>query len=133
MRIVTGRSVDEWATGTEAKLAEKPPIEVPCDLPATALMSPNPAKAEPLKPLKPWGVEIVGGTTRASALARYHEWWQPKYTGLVAGREPQVVIRGVVGQAGAARVRIGDDTRAGAEKLCASLKAAGAYCDVMRN
>jgi Transglycosylase SLT domain len=136
VRIVTGRSADEWAAGSETKLAAPPPARVPCDLPVTALTAPNGAapKAELIKPpIKPWGVEIVGGTTRETALARYREWWQPKYAGLVAGRETNVVMRGVIGQAGAARVRIGDDTRAGAQKLCASLKAAGAYCDVMRN
>ena len=138
VRIVTGRSADEWASGTETKLVAMPPVRVPCNLPATALISPGAAasKADPVKPpevIKPWGVEVVGGTTKANALARYHEWWEPKYAAIVAGHEPQVVIRGIVGQSGAARVRIGDDTRAGAQKLCTSLKAAGAYCDVMRN
>ena len=134
VRIVTGRSADEWASGTDTKLVATPPVRVPCDLPATALISPNPAASPPkADPIKPWGVEVVGGTTKANALTRYHEWWEPKYAAIVAGHEPQVVIRGIVGQSGAARVRIGDDTRAGAQKLCASLKAAGAYCDVMRN
>ncbi len=134
VRIVTGRSADEWAAGTaDTKLVALPPLQVPCDLPSGALMATN-STASQLKaePVKPWGVEIVGGTTRQNALARYREW-QPKYAGLLAGRETNVVIRGVIGQAGAARVRIGDDTRSGAQKLCASLKAAGAYCDVMRN
>ncbi|WP_298261087.1 lytic transglycosylase domain-containing protein [Bradyrhizobium sp.] len=134
VRIVTGRSADEWASGAETKSAALPPVQVPCDLPATALISPSPAESEPkAEPIKPWGVEVVGGTTRANALVRYREWWEPKFAAIVAGREPQVVIRGIIGQSGAARVRIGDDTRAGAQKLCASLKAAGAYCDVMRN
>ena len=136
VRIVTGRSADEWAAGSEIKLTALPSVQVPCDLPATAWTAPaSQPNGEPIKPpevIKPWGVEIVGGTTRENALARYREW-QPKYAGLVAGRETNVVIRGIIGQAGAARVRIGDDTRVGAQKLCASLKAAGAYCDVMRN
>lgn len=141
VRIVTGRSAEEWATGKQTNPVEMPSIKIPCDLPVTALNEARPEesqpKAEPVKPsikpsIKPWGVEIVGGTTRANALARYHDW-QPKFAGLVRERETNVVIRGVIGQAGAARVRIGDDTRAGAEKLCASLKAAGTYCDVMRN
>ena len=108
-------------------------VAVPCDLPATEWIQPSAEAAQPkAETVKPWGVEIVGGTTRADALARYRDW-QPKFAALVAGREPHVVIRGIVGQSGAARVRIGDDTRAGAEKLCATLKAAGTYCDVMRN
>jgi Transglycosylase SLT domain len=133
VRIVTGRSVEEWAGGSETNLVEMPSVEVPCDLPAAALLRPQ-AEASPpnAETIKPWGVEIVGGTTAESALARYREW-QPKYAAIVAGREPNVVIRGVIGHAGAARVRVGEDTRAAADKLCAALRAAGTYCDVLRN
>jgi len=127
VRIVTGRSVEEWVAGTQTNLVEMPSIEVaPCELPASALIPPNP------ETIKPWGVEIVGGITPEKALARYHEW-QPKYAAIVGGREPHIVIRGIIGQAGAARVRVGEDTRAGAEKLCTALRAAGTYCDVLRN
>ncbi|HZR76167.1 lytic transglycosylase domain-containing protein [Bradyrhizobium sp.] len=133
VRIVTGRSAEEWATGKQTGAIEMPTVKIPCDLPVTALNETKPGDSQPkTESVKPWGVEIVGGTTRANALARYRDW-QPKFASLVEGRETNVVIRGVIGQAGAARVRIGDDTRAGAEKLCASLKAAGTYCDVMRN
>ena len=134
VRIVTGHSVEEWAAGTKTSLVGMPSLEVvPCDLPAIALVPPHPEASKP-KPetIKPWGVEIVGGTTPKDALARYHEW-QPKYAAIVGDREPRVVIRGVIGQAGAARVRVGEDTRAAAEKLCATLRAAGTYCDVLRN
>ncbi len=134
VRIVTGRSVEEWATDTQTNPVEMASIEVvPCELSASALIPANP-EASQAKPetIKPWGVEIVGGITPEKALARYHEW-QPKYAAIVAGRELHVVIRGVIGHAGAARVRVSEDTRAGAEKLCAALRAAGAYCDVMRN
>ena len=134
VRVVTGRSVEEWAAGIQTNLVEMPSIEdVRCDLPVTALIPPNPEASQP-KPetIKPWGVEIVGGPTREKALARYHEW-RPKYAAIVAGRDPHVVIRGIIGQMGAARVRVGEDTRAGAERLCAALRAAGTYCDVLRN
>jgi hypothetical protein len=133
VRIVTGRSIEEWAAGTQTNLVEIPSLEVlPCDLPTTALV-PHPEASQPKpKTIKPWGVEIVGGTTPENALARYHEW-QPKYATIVADREPHVVIRGVIGHAGAARVRVGEDTREAAEKLCAALRAAGTYCDVLRN
>jgi hypothetical protein len=134
VRIVTGRSVEDWAAGTQTSPVETPSIkDVRCDLPVTALIRPNAEASQP-KPeaVKPWGVEIVGGTTPENALARFRDW-QPKYAAIVAGREPHVVIRGMIGQAGAARVRVGEDTRAGADKLCAALRAAGAYCDVLRN
>jgi len=133
VRIVTGRSVDEWAAGGQANLVQMSSLEIPCDLPITTLIQPKP-EASPGKAetVKPWGVEIVGGPTAEKALARYREW-EPKYASIVAGHEPHVVIRGIIGWMGAVRVRLGEDTRSGADKLCASLKAAGTYCDVMRN
>jgi len=133
VRIVTGHSVEEWAAG-KANPVEMPSLKaVPCDLPAIALVPPHPEASQPKpKTIKPWGVEIVGGTTSENALARYREW-QPKYAAIVADREPHVVIRGVIGHAGAARVRVDEDTREAAGKLCAALRAAGTYCDVLRN
>ncbi|OKO82924.1 hypothetical protein AC629_23335 [Bradyrhizobium sp. NAS80.1] len=133
VRLVTGRSVEEWAGGQTAPV-EMPPVEViPCNLPAIILMQPKPDESPPRpETVKPWGVEVVGGPTPAKALARYREWL-PKYAAIVADREPHVVVHGIIGQMGAARVRVGEDTRGGAEKLCATLKAVGTYCDVLRN
>jgi hypothetical protein len=133
VRFVTGRPVEEWAGGQTNPVDMLSVEVVPCNLPATTLIQPRP-DASPPRPetIKPWGVEVVGGPTPAKALARYREW-QSKYAAIVADREPHVVIRGILGEMGAARVRVGEDTRIGAEKLCAALQAAGAYCDVMRN
>jgi len=133
VRIVTGRSVEEWA-GSQTNSVEMPSVQVvPCNLSAIALVQPRPDAPPPkTETVKPWGVEVVGGPTPAKALARYREWLS-KYAVIVADREPHVVIRGILGQMGAARVRVGEDTRAGAAKLCTALKAAGTYCDVLRN
>jgi Transglycosylase SLT domain len=128
VQLVTGRSVQQWAGGLTDS-AEMPAVEVvPCNLPATASFQAKPDASPP----KPWGVEVVGGPTPAKALARYHEW-QPKYAPIIADREPQVVIRGIIGEMGAARVRIGEDSQVAGKKLCAALRSAGAYCDVLRN
>jgi hypothetical protein len=133
VRVVTGRTVEEW-TGSQIGPVAMPSFDVvPCNLRAAIAMQPKPDASSP-KPetIKPWGVEVVGGPTPAKALARYREW-QSKYPAILADREPHVVIRGIIGEMGAARVRVGEDTRPEAEKLCTALKAAGTYCDVMRN
>jgi hypothetical protein len=132
VRFVTGRSVEEW-TGEPTKPLDMPSLAiVPCDLPVATLTQAKPDASAP-KPetVKPWGVEVVGGPTPAKALARYHEW-QSKYA-ILADRDPHVVIRGIMGEMGAARVRVDEETRGAADKLCAALRAAGAYCDVWRN
>ena len=133
VRLVTGRSVEEWA-GRQTNPAAMPPAKAGrCNLLATALIQAKPDAATPRpQTVKPWGVQVVGGPTPAKALARYRQW-KSKYAAIVADRGTHVVIRGVLGQMGAALVRVGEDTRVRADKLCAALKAAGAYCDVLRN
>jgi hypothetical protein len=134
VRIITGHSVDEWTAGDKTIAATMPATDaIKCNVSIAVSSEPNAAtSAAKAETVKPWGVEIVGGTTPATALARYRDW-RAKFETIVAGREPNVVIRGVLGQAGAARVRLGEDNRADAQKLCATLRAAGTYCDVMRN
>jgi hypothetical protein len=133
VRIVTGRPAEDWAASQTGPVEMPSLPAVPCNLPVTAERARPPEPSAPSPDLiKPWGVEVVGGPTPAKALARYHEW-QPKYAAILAGRAPHVVVRGIIGATGAARVRVGEDTRAGAARLCAALRAAGTYCDVMRN
>jgi hypothetical protein len=133
VRLVTGQAVEAWAQGQTSPVEMSSVEVVPCNLQAATAIERKPNASPPRpEPIKPWGVEVVGGPTPAKALARYREW-QPKYAAIVADREPRVVIRGLIGDMGAARVRVGEDTRAGAAKLCAALRAAGTYCEVLRN
>jgi len=132
VRLVTGRSVEEWVGSQTNPLETRSLKVVPCNLPAATLVHPNKETSARTETIKPWGVEVVGSLTPAQALARYREW-RSKYAAIVGDREPHVVIRGILGNTGAVRVRIGADTRVEAEKLCAALRAARTYCDVLRN
>jgi hypothetical protein len=132
VRLVTGRSVEEWAGGQTSPLETRSLKVGPCNPSAAALVHPNRDASTRTETIKPWGVEVVGSSTPALALARYREW-RSKYAAIVGDREPHVVIRGILGEMGAARVRIGADTQADAARLCAALRAAGTYCDVLRN
>jgi len=132
VRVVTGRSAEEWAGGQTNSLETRSLKTVPCNVLAAALVHPNRDASARTETIKPWGVEVVGSATPALALARYREW-RSKYATIIGDREPHVVIRGNLGDMGAARVRIGADTQADGAKLCAALRAARAYCDVMRN
>jgi hypothetical protein len=86
-----------------------------------------------IKPLDPWAVQLVGSSSDATALAAYRRL-QENYASILGGREPCVFHHGLArGSMGWARVHVGADSRAGAEKLCAQLRAAGATCTVQRN
>jgi soluble lytic murein transglycosylase-like protein len=125
VRLVTGRSIEEWAGGQTSPLETRSLKVGPCNPPSRDASTRT-------ETIKPWGVEVVGSSTPALALAHYREW-RSKYAAIVGDREPHVVIRGILGDMGAARVRIGADTQVDAAKLCAALRAAGTYCDVLRN
>jgi hypothetical protein len=132
VRIVTGHSAEEWLRG-QPDITETPSTNtVPCSQMVGLSVLPNSLLPLRTGPPKPWGVELVGGPTQSKALAAYHKL-EMKYSALLAGRETHVVIRGVPGEMGAARVRVDAVTRAEANKLCNDLKAAGWGCDVLRN
>jgi hypothetical protein len=134
VRLVTGRTIEEWTSGENVSLNLFPAKDLPCEQGAAGLIAPN-AGASPSQiaaAAKPWGVEVVGGPTSAKALARYREWL-PKYAAIVGRHEPKLIVVGIVGQMGAVHVRVATDTRGEADKICAQLRAAGAYCEVLRD
>ena len=130
VRIVTGYSPDEWvraSPGMDEMQSEK---TVPCREMAGLVAGTPPAA---INPTPIWGVELVGGTTDATALAAYSQLEQ-KYASILGGRQPYVVHHGLGrGSMGWAHVRVGADDRSSAEKLCADLRGAGvSYCEVQR-
>ena len=130
VRIVTGYSPDEWvraSPGMDEMQSEK---TVPCREMAGLVARTPPAA---INPTPIWGVELVGGTTDATALAAYSRLEQ-KYASILGGRQPYVVHHGLGrGSMGWAHVRVGADDRSSAEKLCADLRGAGvSYCEVQR-
>jgi hypothetical protein len=135
VRIVTGRSAEEWIGAPPPEGTEMPlPGHLPCGQIAGLVLDPGlaAAPARVRKPVPPWGVELVGSTSESGALAAYR-LLQQKHSAILAGYEPRVVFHGVIRDMGWARVRVDAESRESANKLCASLRAAGAGCDVLRN
>jgi len=130
VRIVTGQSPEEWARakGGAAEMHFAHPVPCP-QIAGLVARSPAPV----MKPLDPWGVQLVGSSSDATALAAYRQL-QEKYARILAEREPRVLHHGLArGSMGWARVHVGTESRASAEKLCVELRAAGASCTVQRN
>jgi hypothetical protein len=133
VRLVTGRSAEEWIAAQGAPAEIHIANDVPCQQTAGFFLNPSSHATPPrAKPIDPWSVELVGSSSERGALAAYHQLLQ-KYSAILAGHEPRVVFHGVVRDMGWARVRIDAETRTSAERLCGSLRAAGAGCDVLRN
>jgi len=128
VRIVTGQSPEQWARAGAAEMHVAHPVPCP-QIAGLVARSPAPV----MKPLDPWGVQLVGSSSDATALAAYRQL-QEKYARILAEREPRVLHHGLArGSMGWARVHVGTESRASADKLCAELRAAGASCTVQRN
>jgi hypothetical protein len=133
IRIVTGRSADEWRAAKPNTVIGPLPEGVPCPELTKRFVPRRPPTSAPAdKPELPWGVQLVGSASEPSALAAYHQL-QRTHTTILAAHEP-LVIRTPLGKNGFwYRVRVGTNSRESAEKLCASLRATGASCLVQRN
>ena len=130
VRIVTGQSPEQWARVQAGPAEMHFAHPMPCQQIA-GLVARSPALV--MKPLDPWGVQLVGSSSDATALAAYRQL-QEKYARILGGREPRVLHHGLArGSMGWARVHVGTENRASAEKLCAELHTAGASCTVQRN
>ena len=128
VRLITGQSPEQWVRVKAGPAEMHFPHALPC--PQIALLA---ARAPALKPLNPWGVQLVGSSSDATALAAYGRL-QTRYASILAGQEPRVFHHGLArGSMGWARIHVRADSRASAEKLCAQLRAAGATCTVQRN
>ena len=141
VRAITGISVDDWAgVGRSVKPAERNRSRPTCrELTTVLRRSPNPFVAELEKRVtdgvaKPWGVELSAGFSRAKAL-KFYSAAESKYRALLAGHDPSILrtTNRSRGMSDFYQIRVGADTRPEANKLCASLRAAGGACMVLRN
>jgi hypothetical protein len=140
--IVTGRSAEEWRGGT-IQQDGTPPERVPCSdvLKSISVQTAarldvaieNQPSSSGVPQTKPgWGVQLIGSSSQASALASFQQL-QKAYKNLLMTRQP-LVLQSKVGTSGFwYRVRVATDSRTEAEKLCSGLSAAGGSCLVQRN
>jgi soluble lytic murein transglycosylase-like protein len=135
---ITGMSVDEWAqSGAREPTAPAAPN---CrQLMALLRRAPNPfveklAERVKLVAASPWGVQLSAGFSRERALAAYAGIAR-RHAGMLAGRDPSLLSTTLRSRGTRAfyQVRVGTDTRAGAESLCAQIRRAGGACMVLRN
>jgi hypothetical protein len=131
--LVTGQPAEQW-TGVQAGHVEMHVANaVPCRQIAGLFARPPAPVAQPADP---WGVQLVGSSSDATALAAYRKL-QEKYESILAGREPHIVHHGLArGSMGWARIHVGAESRTSAEKLCANLRWASRAtlgCYIIRN
>jgi Transglycosylase SLT domain len=143
VRIVTGREAEDWTSAEPLDLAAIRVPAVPCPEIAKALVEARarvmemrkraPVETEAPANWAPWGVQLAGSVSEATALAEYERL--RRQFAILRDRAPIVVTTRVPGRGTVRRhlVRLAENSRVGAEKLCGQLRAAGAACIVLRN
>ena len=137
---ITGASVDDWsAAGRNGKIPDRPPPTGCRELMALLQRSPNPFIAELAQRVKlgearPWGVQLAAGFNRDRALMSYARV-MARLRPVIGDRDPNLL--GSTFRSRGPRtfyqVRIGEDTRAAADRLCDRIRRAGQACLVLRN
>jgi hypothetical protein len=131
VRIVTGRSAEEWTAAKSSALNVMLPDGVPCPQIAKLFTERHtPTLATPSKSEVVWAVQLIGDASETNALAAYYQL-QKRYPSILGAYQP-LVIQNHGKSASWYRVRIGTNTRESAERLCSSLRAAGGSCLVQR-
>jgi hypothetical protein len=132
VRIVTGRSAEEWMAAKSSALNVMLPDGVPCPQIAKLFTQHRSRTlASPSKSEVVWAVQLIGDASETNALAAYYQL-QKRYPSILGAYQPLVIQNHGI-SASWYRVRIGTNTRETAERLCSSLRAAGGSCLVQRN
>jgi hypothetical protein len=143
VETITGHPAEEWAKAGagEPAAADKPRSSPMTCATMTAMMREAPSlylsqltRQIEKSAASPWGVQVSAGFSRERALASYSDI-EKRHRESLGGLDP-IIIATTLRSRGTHpfyQVRIGADTRAGADRLCASLRKGGNACMVLRN
>jgi hypothetical protein len=135
VRIITGRPVDDWAVPAPPDWAESElPPGVPCSELGPMIAAAPAPRPERNPAWGPWGVQLAGNWSEGKVLASY-ERLRRSHAAILRDRFPLVLRSRTAGRGSAARhlIRIAENSRAEADRLCAQLQASGGHCIVLRN
>jgi hypothetical protein len=143
VETITGHPAEEWAKAGAGKptAADKPrSLPMTCAT-MTAMLREAPSlylsrltRQIEKSATSPWGAQVSAGFSRERALASYSDI-EKRHRDSLTGLDP-IIIASTLRSRGTRpfyQVRIGADTRAGADRLCASLRKGGSACMVLRN
>ncbi len=140
VRAITGVPADDWVKSANRDPVRQWPAASNCnEMIALLRRDPNPFVEElehriKLVAASPWGVQLSAGFSRERALSTYSRLAK-RYEGILAGRDPSILSTALRsrGTRPFYQVRVGAETREGADRLCASIRHAGGACMVLRN
>ena len=136
VRIITGRSAEEWARGSVDDRVGPQQWLTCTELARTASLAPsrNAAGVETKTNWGPWGLQLAGNWSEAKALSDYKQL-QKRFSSVLGDRAPMIVKSRMLGHGTAPwfLIRVAESTRDRAKQLCSRLESAGGSCLVYRN
>jgi hypothetical protein len=139
---ITGMTIDDWAAAKKnrnAPTSERPQAPGCRQLMALLKRAPNPFVEQleqrvAISALRPWGVQLAAGYSRSRALQSYARAMS-QLRAVVGDRDPSILATTLRrrGSPTFYQVRIGADTRAAADDVCARIRRVGGACLVLRN
>lgn len=133
--IITGMPAGDWrdevVTDKDLPHVGRPPKSACHKL--AALLARAPGNTE-TAPKAPWGVQVAGGFSRSRTLAAFNRV-KRRFSRVLGDKKPMLLRARIRsrGRRALYQARIGARSRAEAQRLCASLRAAGGACMVLRN
>jgi Transglycosylase SLT domain len=136
VRIITGRSAEEWARGTVDEPLESTPKQLPCE----QLINRVPVRPGITVTIRertvggPWGLQLIGNWSESQALSDYKAL-QKRFQPVLGDRPPMVIKSRMAGRGSAPwyQIRVAESTRDRAKQLCSRLESIGGSCLVFRN
>ncbi len=136
VRIITGRSAEEWARGSVEDRVDLQQWLTCTELARTASLAP-PRKAASVREKTdwgPWGLQLTGNWSEARALSDYKQL-QKRFSSVLGDRAPMIIRSRMLGHGSAPwyLIRVAESTQDRAKQLCSRLESAGGSCLVYRN
>lgn len=130
---ITGKTVDHFSAGqelTDIPLDATLEFQQACQrLPIIKSRALSMAQRHPF----PWAVQVAGNF-RQSVVNNQWQRLRQQYPKIFAGHEAYISrVRSPMGRRGIYVARLGAQSRAGADRLCATIRAAGKSCIIRKN
>jgi hypothetical protein len=136
VRIITGRSAEEWAQGNIVDEAIGLSGQLPCDqLVSGVRIQPGIiVTTRDRTSAGEWGLQLLGNWSESQALSDYKAL-QKRFQPVLGDRPPMIIRSRMAGRGGAPwyLIRVAESTRDRARQLCSRLEAIGGSCLVFRN
>jgi hypothetical protein len=131
VQIVTGQPITAWSSGSAKWNDQVMPDDIPCPTFADIATEADPGRARAIPTVSnwaPWGVQLLGNWTQGEVLADY-EKLRRGHLSVLGDKDPMIVVAyGPSGMTKRFLVRVAENTREEAQRVCTELRRQNVAC-----